>query len=85
MLITLLLGLILALIIVIFIFQNPSPVIVHFLVWHFQGSLALLLLLTFIFGIIISLLVAIPLVIRRMHRKTNLIGTKEKPEDASKH
>jgi uncharacterized integral membrane protein len=67
-------GLLLALAIVTFIFQNTNPVIVHFLAWQFEGSLALLLLLTFIFGIIISLLVAIPLLFRR---KTKNIGTKE--------
>lgn len=65
----LILGLLLALLIAIFIFQNPSPVIVHLFTWQFEGSLALLLLLTFILGIIISLLVAIPLVIRSITKK----------------
>jgi len=71
-------GLLLALVIVTFIFQNTSPVIVHFLAWQFEGSLALLLFLTFIFGIIISLLVAIPLLFRGKRRS---LSTKEKTGD----
>lgn len=68
-------ALLLALVIVAFIIQNTSFVIVHFLAWQFEGSLALLLFLTFIFGVIISLLVAIPLIFRR---KTKTLSTKEK-------
>lgn len=78
MLLLLISALLLALVIVAFIFQNTNPVIVHFLVWQFEGSLALLLLLTFIFGIIISLSVAIPLLFRR---KTKNLGTKESAMD----
>lgn len=77
----LILGLILALLIVTFIFQNTTPVIVYFLAWNFQGSLALILFLTFIIGIIISLLVAIPLLIRRMRSKKKIIGEIEKKEN----
>ena len=75
-------ALLLALVIVIFIFQNTNPVIVHFLAWQFEGSLALLLFLTFVFGIIISLLVAIPLLFRG--RRKNL-RTKGKNEDLLQH
>jgi uncharacterized integral membrane protein len=67
-------GLLLALGIVVFIFQNTNPVIVHFISWQFEGSLALLLLLTFILGLIISLLVAIPLLLKR---KTKKLDTKK--------
>jgi len=81
----LIIGLLLALVIVTFIFQNTNPVIVHFLAWQFEGSLALMLLLTFIFGIIICLLVAIPLLIRRMRKNTKTLDTKEKPEDLLQH
>jgi len=78
MLLLLISALLLALLIVVFILQNTNPVIVHFLTWQFSGSLALLLLLTFIFGIITSLLVAIPLLLRRKPKSPN---TKEKTED----
>lgn len=74
MIFVLILALILSLISVAFIFQNTNPVVVHFLAWEFEGSLALLLLLTFIFGIIISLMIAIPMLLRR---KTK-VETKEK-------
>jgi uncharacterized integral membrane protein len=69
MLFLLISGLILSLVLAIFIFQNTTPVVVHFLAWSFGGSLALVLLLTLIFGIIISLLVAIPLVIKRARKQ----------------
>lgn len=75
----LILALLLALVTVIFIFQNTNLVIVSFLTWQFEGSLALLLLLTFIFGIIISLLVVIPLFFRRKRKN---IGTKENIESS---
>lgn len=85
MLLLLILGLVLAILIVTFIFQNTSPVIVHFLAWHFQGSLALVLLLTVIFSIIISLLVAIPLLIRKMRRKTKIIDANRNDENLLRH
>ncbi|MDP2638137.1 MAG: LapA family protein [Candidatus Levybacteria bacterium] len=77
MLILLILSLLLLSGVVIFIFQNPNPVVVHFLMWQFEGSLALLLLLTFIFGIITCLLTAIPLMLRR---KTKNLSDKQKEE-----
>jgi uncharacterized integral membrane protein len=45
---------------VIFALQNVSEVIVHFLFWQFQGSLAFLLLLSFFLGVLASLLAAVP-------------------------
>lgn len=75
MLILLVLALVLSLVIVAFIFQNTNPVVVHFLAWQYEGSLAMILFLTFLLGIIISLLIAIPLMIRR---KTKVVDTKEK-------
>lgn len=77
MLILSILSLLLLLGVVIFIFQNPNPVIVYFLTWQFEGSLALLLLLTFIFGIITCLLAAIPLMLRK---KPKSLPEKEKEE-----
>ena len=76
-------ALLLALITVAFIVQNTNPVIVHFLAWKFEGSLALLLLLTFLLGIITSLLVAMPLYIKRIRKKTKTPDIKEKTADLS--
>ena len=61
-------GLILATISVIFIVQNTAPVIIYFLFWKFEGSLALILFLTFLVSIIISLLVAVPFVAKRKEK-----------------
>ena len=41
----------LAILTVIFSLQNPIPVGVTFLVWKFEGSLALVLMLTFTLGV----------------------------------
>lgn len=70
----LIVALLLALVIVAFILQNTSLIIVHFLLWQFEGSLALLLFLTFVFGIIITLLVAIPLLLKRKHKNVPVPG-----------
>jgi uncharacterized integral membrane protein len=44
----------LAILTVIFALQNPIPVGVTFLVWKFEGSLALVLMLTFTLGVLVS-------------------------------
>jgi len=62
--------LILAVIIAIFIFifslQNPFPLIVHFLNWEIQGSMTLILISTFIAGILTSYFVTIISKIKRI-------------------
>lgn len=63
------LGFILSLFLLIFIFQNSSQVKVHFIIWHFYGSLALILILTFIIAVMICMLVAIPYLIKRNRKK----------------
>lgn len=62
-------ALILSILFLIFILQNSQPVKLNFLIWEFNGSLALILILTFVVAIIISLLVSIPLYIGRMLKK----------------
>ena len=53
-------GLILGVIVVIFVLQNVIPVSVVFLGWHFNGSLALILLLAILLGMVISWLLSLP-------------------------
>jgi len=53
---------------VIFALQNSVPVVVNFLPWEFQGSLALVLLLTLALGVIVGLLVSVPSIIGRSRR-----------------
>jgi uncharacterized integral membrane protein len=55
---------------VVFALQNAGPVTVTFLAWRFAMSLALLLLVTFVCGIVVSLLAAIP----SQRRKNRLIA-----------
>jgi len=66
--ILLVLGLIAALLFTTFIIQNTTTVIVHFLFWKLVGSLALVLFLTFLIGVIVCLLIAIPLVLRKRRK-----------------
>lgn len=64
-------ALIIAIVAVVFALQNPAPVTISFLVWQAQGSLALVLLITLLFGVLISLLVSVPTVFRRSRTISN--------------
>ena len=74
-------ALIIAILAVIFAIQNANIILVSFLVWKFQGSLALILLLTFVLGFIAGLLIVLPKLIKR-----NFIISKQKKkfEDSQK-
>ena len=61
----LILALVVAIVAVIFALQNPAAVTISLLFWQFQGSLALVLLIAVTLGVLISLLVSVPTVIRR--------------------
>lgn len=58
-------ALIIALGAIVFALQNPAPVVVNFLVWQTEGSLALVFLITLAVGVLIGLLVFVPTLIRR--------------------
>ena len=55
----------LAILTVIFALQNTTPVVVTFMFWEFEGSLALVLMLTFALGVLVSALVSIPAMVKR--------------------
>ena len=55
----------LAILTVILALQNSIPVGVTFLMWNFEGSLALVLISTFALGLIMSLLISIPAIVKR--------------------
>ena len=61
----------LAILTVIFALQNAIPVGVTFLVWKFEGSLALVLMLTFALGVLVSLLLSIPAIVKRRSAISN--------------
>jgi uncharacterized integral membrane protein len=58
-------ALAIAILIVIFALQNTIPVLVTFMFWQFEGSLALVLVLTFALGVLVSLMVSFPVIVRR--------------------
>ena len=57
-------ALIIAVLAVVFAIQNASIILISFLAWQFQGSMALVLLLTFVLGFIAALLIVLPKLIR---------------------
>ncbi len=65
MLIFILIALIIAIIAVIFALQNAITITVSFFIWQFDGSLALILLLTLALGFLISFFSTLPALIRR--------------------
>ncbi len=61
-------ALILALLVTVFTVQNNQSIPISFLLWSIQGSLALVLMTTLVFGILIGLLLMAPGSIRnRLH------------------
>ncbi|GAB4468953.1 MAG: hypothetical protein Kow00124_03720 [Anaerolineae bacterium] len=65
MILLLIIGLLIALLAVIFAAQNTMTITVRFLFWSVEGSLALALLAAFALGVIAALMVSLPGLIRR--------------------
>jgi uncharacterized integral membrane protein len=61
----LIVAIIVAILAVVFALQNAVPITVSFLTWRFESSLALVLLITVALGVIMSLLVSVPSMIKR--------------------
>lgn len=64
-------GIILGAIVVIFMVQNIIPVSVVFLGWHVDGSLAFIILLAILAGMLISWLLSIPDLLRLSDLRTH--------------
>lgn len=64
MILSLILGFLLGAAALLFALQNTAVVALSFLGWQFESSLALLILIAFATGVIVSLLVSIPSAIR---------------------
>jgi uncharacterized integral membrane protein len=60
----LIVAIIVAILAVVFALQNAVPITVSFLTWRFESSLALVLLIVLALGILMSLLVSVPSMIR---------------------
>lgn len=68
MIFPLILGFLLGAAALLFALQNTAVVALSFLGWQFQSSLALLILIAFATGVIVSLLVSIPAAVRDSFR-----------------
>ena len=80
-LISLLAGILLGGIAVIFTLQNVAVVTVVFLGWEFTSSLAVILLLTLLAGIVTALLILVPSLIRDLLYTASLKHQKKALED----
>lgn len=68
----LILSLVLAVLAVLFALQNPDPTTVKIGAWLFQGSTALVLIVTFGLGVLAGILATIPSLVRRGRRVKTL-------------
>jgi uncharacterized integral membrane protein len=76
--ITIVFIIIIAAVVAVFSIQNAAPVSVTFLSWHFEASLAIIILLSVLTGFIIGMIVLLSIRFARSARK------KEKQERDNK-
>lgn len=57
--------LVIAVLLVMFVLQNATSIIVHFGVWEIESSLAIVLLYCIIAGAVLAILCSIPAILRR--------------------
>ncbi|MCH8339299.1 MAG: LapA family protein [Chloroflexi bacterium] len=77
-------ALILALLVTVFTVQNNQSIPISFLLWSIQGSLALVLMTTLVFGILIGILMMAPGSIRNRLQVSSLQRTvRELEQDKS--
>jgi putative membrane protein len=76
----LLFSLLLAILAVVFALQNPQPMDVNLLFFRTEGSTALVLILTFGFGVLVGLLSSVPARLRA-RRKLKSLQKKETESD----
>lgn len=81
MILFLLLGAVLGGLSVIFVLQNIFPITVTFLTWQIEGSLAVVLFLAMMVGVLITLLILLPGLIRDEYRYSQLRKQKQEVED----
>jgi uncharacterized integral membrane protein len=75
--IRLIIALLLSVLFLIFVLQNLKAVNLNFLLWRFEGSLALILILTFIIGIIVCLFASLPFKFKKILDERNKKKTEE--------
>ena len=85
MIISLILGVVLGAALVVFVLQNVAIVTVTFISWQITGSLALVLLASIISGVIVTLLILLPSLIRNDFYLASLKREKRTVEDRLAH
>ena len=81
MMISLILGAILGAALVVFILENVTVVTVNFMTWQMTGSLALVLLASIVSGVVATLLVLLPGLIRDDFNVAALKRQKKEADD----
>jgi|GEM_PF-1916162 len=81
MFIFLIIGLLVGALVIIFAVQNIATVDAVFLTWHFEGSLALILVLAVVAGMIISSLLSLPDSFKKKFQISKLKDTNVKLQD----
>lgn len=81
MIFPLILGVLLGALSVVFIAQNTLLVTITFLPWQFEGSLAVILLLTILCGVVITLLFLLPTLINDTFYLSAIKKQKKEVED----
>jgi putative membrane protein len=71
MVIFLIIALLIAILAIVFALQNTGGVAVTFLVWQFQGSLALVLILALLAGVVVCFFALMPMLIRSRLRASS--------------
>jgi uncharacterized integral membrane protein len=69
--------------VVLFSVQNASPVTIWFFNWRFDASLAIVVFLSMLSGIVIAALFSIALRVRRSYRGRRRDGERKQAEGAS--
>lgn len=76
-------SLLLAIIAVIFALQNPQPMDVNLLLYQTEGSTALILILTFGFGVLVGLLSSLPGRLRARRKLKELQQNRDAADSSS--
>ncbi len=76
-------ALVLAVVAVIFALQNPQPMEVNLLFFQTEGSTALVLILTFAFGVIVGLISSLPGRLRAQRKVKELQKERGKSSDSA--
>lgn len=84
MIFSLILGLVLGAISVVFIIQNTTVITINFLSYHLQSSLALVILGALLMGMILAAIFSVPAVIRDHMKYSTLKKENRKLEDSLK-